>query len=73
MSDYEKLANEYRYSAEATMSKIRELECKRKYGHATPGEERKLLILYEMYGDCMYSYRELMRKAQHVRRCESWS
>ena len=73
MSDYEQLANEYRHSAEVTMSKIRELECKRKYGHATPGEERKLLILYEMYGDCMYSYRELMRKAQHVRRCELWS
>lgn len=68
MSDYEKLANEYRHSADVTMSKIRELECKRKYGHATPGEERKLLILYEMYGDCMYSYRELMRKAQNVRR-----
>lgn len=68
MSDYEKLANEYRHSADVTMSKIRELECKRKYGHATPGEERRLLILYEMYGDCMYSYRELMRKAQNVRR-----
>lgn len=68
MSDYEQLANEYRHSADVTMSKIRELECKRKYGHATPGEERKLLILYEMYGDCMYSYRELMRKAQNVRR-----
>ena len=68
MSDYENLANEYRHSAEVTMSKIRELECKRKYGHATPGEERRLLILYEMYGDCMYSYRELMRKAQNVRR-----
>lgn len=68
MSDYEKLANEYRHSADVTMSKLRELECKRKYGHATPGEGRKLLILYEMYGDCMYSYRELMRKAQNVRR-----
>ena len=68
MSDYEQIANEYRHSAEVTMSKIRELECKRKYGRATPGEERKLLILYEMYGDCMYSYRELMRKAQNVRR-----
>ena len=73
MSDYEQLANEYRHSAEVTMSKIRELECKRKYGHATPGEERKLLILYEMYGDCMYSYRELMRKAKCVRRCELWN
>ena len=68
MSDYEQIANEYRHAAEVTMSKIRELECKRKYGHATPGEERRLLILYEMYGDCMYSYRELMRKAQNVRR-----
>lgn len=68
MSDYEQIANEYRHSAEVTMSKIMELECKRKYGHVTPGEERKLLILYEMYGDCMYSYRELMRKAQNVRR-----
>lgn len=67
MTDYAKWAKEYKNSAEITMTKIRALEAKRKKGLATPKDERKLLILYEMYGDCMCSYRELMRKAQSVR------
>ena len=37
-------------------------------GCLTSQDERKLMILYEMYGDCMYTFRELMRKAQNVRR-----
>lgn len=70
MSDYEKLANEYRHSADVTMAKIRELEAMRRYGHTTPQDERRLLILYEMHGDCMLCYRELMKKSRKIRRCE---
>lgn len=70
MTDYEKWANEYKSSAEETMLKIRELEAKRKNGRTAPEDDRKLLILYEMYADCVYTFRTLMRKAQSVRGCE---
>ena len=68
MTDYEHWALEYKKSADELRTKIDLLEYRRRHHGLTPQTEKKLLILYEMYGDCMLAFRELMRKAQHVRR-----
>ncbi len=71
MNEYDRWANEYKKSADLTKEKIDELEAKRQNCKSVSLSDlynRKLMTLYEMYGDCMLSYRELKRKAQRVRK-----
>ena len=70
MTDYEHLALEYKRSADELRQKIDLLEYRRKHHGLTPEGEKKLMVLYEMYGDCMLAFRELSRKADKVRRGE---
>lgn len=70
MNEYERWADEYKKSADLTKEKIDEFEKKAKQCKSVSLKDtynRKLLTLYEMYGDCMLSYRELKRKAERVK------
>ena len=76
MNKYASWAEEYRKSAEITKQKIEELEKRRKHSKRISERnelDRKLLVLYEMYGDCVLSYRELMKKALSIREEKSWN
>lgn len=76
MNKYASLAEEYRKSAEITKQKIEELEKRRKHSRSVSERDEisgKLLTLYEMYGDCILSYRELMKKALSIREEKSWN
>ena len=76
MNEYDRWAEEYKKSAELTKEKINELEQKRKRCRSNSMKVfygRKLLTLYQMYGDCMISYRELKRKAEKTRRGTEWT
>lgn len=73
MTDYEHWALEYKRSADELRQKIDLLEYRRRRQGLNPQTEKKLLILYEMYGDCMLAFRELSRKADRVRRGETWT
>ena len=70
MTDYEHWALEYKRSADELRMKIDMLEYRRKHHSLTPQTEKKLMVLYGMYGDCMLAFRELSRKADRVRRGE---
>ena len=73
MTDYEHWAMEYKRSADELRMKIDMLEYRRKHHGLTPQTEKKLMVLYGMYGDCMLAFRELSRKADRVRRGEEWT
>ena len=73
MTDYEHWALEYKRSADELRQKIDLLEYRRRHHRLTPQAERKLMLMYEMYGDCMLAFRELSRKADRVRRGETWT
>lgn len=73
MNEYARWAEEYKKSADLTKAKIDELEQKRrscKSVSLTDFYNRKLMTLYEMYGDCMLAHRELLRKSKRVK--EGW-
>jgi hypothetical protein len=62
MNDFEKWANEYKKSADSTRAKIFEMESKVKKRGLSFADEKKLKILYEMYADCLYAYKMLLRR-----------
>ena len=70
MTDYARWAEEYKNSAVATKAKINKLEIERQRCR-DPGKLRalngRLLILYEMYSDCMIACRELQRRSERIR------
>ena len=68
MTDYEHWALEYKRSADELRQKIDLLEYRRKRQGLSQQTEKKLMILYEMYGDCMLAFRGLSRRADKVRR-----
>lgn len=68
MTDYEHWAQEYKKSADELRMKIDLLEYRRKRQGLNSQTEKKLMVLYGMYGDCMLAFRELSRRADKVRR-----
>ena len=76
MNEYARWAEEYKKSAEITKEKIDELERRRSRSRSVAEQDEisgKLLTLYEMYGDCILSYRELMKKALRVQEGTTWN
>ena len=70
MNEYYKWAAEYKISADLTKDKIDELEKKRKRCRnivLRTEYDRKLLVLYGQYNDCLYSHKELLRKAERAK------
>lgn len=70
MNEYYKWAEEYKTSADLTKEKIDELEKKRKRCRSVFLKNEyggKLLVLYGQYNDCLYSYKELLRKAERAK------
>lgn len=70
MTEYELWADEYKQTADNTREKIRSLEESRRHCR-DPSKLRsidgRLLILYEIYSDCMECYNELMKKAEKIK------
>ena len=61
MNDYD-LAMEYKKSADVTKNKIDEIKSKRYIGFS---DEQKLRVLCEMYTDCLYAYKNLLRRCEN--------
>lgn len=71
MIDYNKWADEYLSNALETKRLIEEYRTKKKNTKSNQLRvyyDRKILILYEMYSDLIYSSRELRKKADRIRK-----
>lgn len=71
MIDYNKWADEYLSNALETKRLIEEYRTKMKNTKSNQLRvyyDRKILILYEMYSDLIYSSRELRKKADRIRK-----
>lgn len=70
MTDYNKWADEYLSNANETMKLIDEYREKMRTTKSSELRvyyDRKILLLYEMYSDCMHSANELRKKADRIR------
>lgn len=71
MNEYEKWAYEYKKSADATKEQIEICEQERSKSKSLNMKDyynQRLQTLYCMYNDCLYSYKQLLRKAERSKK-----
>ena len=67
--DYRKWAEEYRNTADTLERKIQQR--KQKIQKKCYGEDKQLVTLFQMKNDCLHTMKELLRKADEVRKNDS--